>query len=247
MTGDERPEHTYAAGGLGSRPAAIPQNVGATPTSVLEQEQRRLAQAIHDGPAQILANLALHSEIVERLIGIDDVRAVQEVRELRDEALRAATELRQMIDQVAPPGLMRRDLIDLLREHANRLERRFGLVIDLLVDGELAMSEVDQVTVFRVIQEALQNVLRHSASRLAWVRVQRERGVLVAEVRDEGRGFHTSDVTGQEGGHFGIAGMRERALRAGGTLLIESSPSAGTRVVLRLPGRYDDGVNGVGG
>lgn len=237
MTGDERPWHAYgdAAGGLGGRPAAIPQHAAATPTSILEQEQRRLAQAIHDGPAQILANLALHSEIIERLIGIDNVRAVQEVRELRDEALRAATELRHMIDQVAPPGLTRRDLVDLLREHANRLERRFGLVTDLVADGELAMSEADQVTVFRVIQEALQNVLRHSTSKRAWVRVQREGGDLVAEVRDEGTGFHPGDALGQEGGHLGIAGMRERALRAGGTLQIDSSPSAGTRVVLRLP------------
>ena len=236
MTGDDLPEYAHR-GGVGSLRAGSPAvpPPAATTTSALEQEQRRLAQAIHDGPAQIFANLALHSEIIERLIGVDNVRAIQEVRELRDEALRAATELRQMIDQVAPPGLVRRGLNDLLREHADRLQRRFGLRVDVTTGDDVAMTEADQVTVFRVIQEALQNVLRHSEARRAWVMVRREAHDLVVEVRDEGAGFRAKEAVEQGGGHLGIAGMRERAQLAGGTLLIESAPMAGTRVVLRLP------------
>lgn len=235
MPDDYQPEHTRArsTGDLASD--SSPQQVGRVMISALEREQRRLAQTIHDGPAQIFANLALHSEIIERLIGVDNARAVQEVRELREEALRAATELRQMIDQVAPPGLLRRGLSALLREHADRLERRFGLAVDIDAGDDLAMTEADQVTVFRVVQEALQNVLRHSTSRRAWVQVHREDHDLVAEVRDEGTGFHPNDGTRQEGGHLGIVGMRERAQMAGGSLRIESAPTTGTRVTLRLP------------
>ncbi|HEV7215281.1 MAG TPA: sensor histidine kinase [Chloroflexota bacterium] len=237
MTGDDQPGYAHggSAGGYGAVSGATRRPSSGAASSALEQEQRRLAQVIHDGPAQVFANLALHSEIIERLIGVDNARAVQEVRELRDEALRAATELRQMIDQVAPPGLLRRGLAELLREHAERLERRYGLSVAIDTGDDLVMSDADRITIFRVIQEALQNVLRHSASRRAWVRVYRVARDLVAEVRDQGTGFQATEGTGQEGGHLGVAGMRERAQMAGGTLLIESSPGAGTRVVLRLP------------
>jgi two-component system sensor histidine kinase DegS len=236
MIGDDRPG--FAQDGSVGGPGAVSSTTsrsGRVASSALEQEQRRLAQVIHDGPAQVFANLALHSEIIERLIGVDNARAVQEVRELRDEALRAASELRQLIDQVAPPGLLRRSLGELLREHADRLERRYGLAVAVDTGDDLVISDADKVTVFRVIQEALQNVLRHSGARRALVRVYRVSRDLVAEVRDQGTGFQATDGSGQEGSHLGLAGMRERAQMAGGTLLIESSPAAGTRVILRLP------------
>ena len=237
MTGDDQPvfAHDGSAGSHGAGSASASRPSDGVASSALEQEQRRLAQVIHDGPAQVFANLALHSEIIERLIGVDNARAVQEVRELRNEALRAASELRQLIDQVAPPGLLRRGLGELLREQAERLERRYGLAVGVDTGDDLVMSDADKITVFRVIQEALQNVLRHSGSRRAWVRVSRVERDLVAEVRDQGKGFQETGGPAQVGSHLGVAGMRERARLAGGTLLIESAPAAGTRVILRLP------------
>lgn len=208
---------------------------GSRTIDALELEQRRLARVIHDGPAQLLTNLALHSEIIERLIGVDDARAIQEVREIRQEALLAAEDIRQMIYQLVPPGLTQRDLAAVLQEHGSRLQQRYGLAVVIDAPPDLDLPASEQVTVFRIIQEALQNVLRHSNALSAWVRVAREGQDLVAEVWDRGAGFDPSDHAVLDGLHLGIAGMRERAQLAGGTVLIVSGPATGTRVTLRLP------------
>ena len=211
------------------------QHSNATTVDALEQVQRRLARTIHDGPAQMLTNLALHGEIIERLIGVDDERAIQEVREMRQEALRGAEEMRQMIYQLAPPGLLQRDLMEVLAEHTARLGQRYGLIVELDLASGVALTDTDQATIFRVIQEALQNVLHHGNTRRAWVRLGVDGRDVVAEVADQGSGFDPDDPVLQHGGRLGIAGMRERAELAGGSLQLESSPGAGTRIVLRLP------------
>jgi two-component system sensor histidine kinase DegS len=211
------------------------QHSNALTVAALEQEQRRLARTIHDGPAQMLTNLALHSEIIERLIGVDDERAIQEVREMRQEALRGAEEMRQMINQFVPPGLLQRDLAEVLAEHAARLGQRYGLIVELDAASGLPLSDSDQATIFRIVQEALQNVLRHGNTRRAWVRMGTDGRDIVAEVADQGSGFDPADPALLQGGHLGITGMRERAELAGGSLQVESRPGTGTRVELRLP------------
>jgi two-component system, NarL family, sensor histidine kinase DegS len=201
----------------------------------LEEEQRRLARIVHDGPAQVLTNLALHSEIIERLIGVDDVRAAHEVREMRNDALAAAEEMRQMIYQLAPPGLLQRDLAEVLQEHADRLQQRYGMSVQLEVSPGLPIAKGDQITIFRVVQEALQNALRHSRSATTWVRLSRHGRDILAEVWDRGAGFDPDDSILRDGRHLGISGMRERAQLAGGALSVESKPGGGTHVTLRLP------------
>jgi two-component system sensor histidine kinase DegS len=208
---------------------------GANPLAALEQEQRRLARDIHDGPAQTLANLALQSEVIERLIGIDDDRAITEVRALRETATAAADELRQMIYQLVPPGLIRRDLSGVLRDYVDGLRERFGLTVHIDVQADLPIAKATQATIFRVIQAALQNVLRHSTVLEAWVGISLDGDDLVAAVRDQGRGFDLGDPTLLDGRRLGLAGMRERAELAGGSLAIDSRPGAGTRVTLKVP------------
>ncbi len=201
----------------------------------LEQEQRRLARAVHDGPAQMLTNLALRAEIIERLIGVDTDLALQEVRAMHREALLAAEEIRQTIFDLVPPGLLQRDLTEVLLDHAERLQQRYGLIIEIDVASHLTVGTAAEVTVFRVVQEALQNVLRHSNSPQAWVRVSLDGPELLAEVWDHGVGFSGNDLALYDGRHLGIAGMHERAQLAGGAVQIDSRPAEGTRVVLRLP------------
>lgn len=229
----------------------------ASAVDALEQEHRRLARDIHDGPAQTLTNVALHSEIIERLIGVDNARAIAEVRELRQEALAAADEIRQMIYQLVPPGLMQRDLAEVIAEHSRRLQARYRMTIHTDISPVLPASKEAQATIFRVIQEALHNSLRHSGSREAWVRVRQGPAPsppgaggkfgqlgsgappgmeIIAEVWDSGRGFDPQDPALRDTRHLGIAGMRERAALAGGTLIIASQPGAGARVTLQLPG-----------
>lgn len=222
------------ADGAPSALSSVPSAAG-NPAEVLEQEQRRLARDIHDGPAQALTNLALHGEVIERLIGVDDVRAVAEVRALRQTAMAAADELRQMIYQLVPPGLVQRDLVTALAEYVDNLRERHALTVRVEAPGGLALAKATEVTVFRVIQAALQNVLRHSGVQEAWVAIRLEGDDLLAEIRDLGRGLDPGDSALLDGRRLGLIGMRERADLAGGSLTIDSRPGAGTRVLLRVP------------
>jgi two-component system sensor histidine kinase DegS len=237
--------------------AAARRGAGAPPVAgAFEQEQRRLARDIHDGPAQALTNLALRAELIERLIGADDARARAEVRDLRQEALAAAEEIRLLLDHLVPPGLLQADLTEAIGEHLRRLRARYGLVVHCELPPELPADQAAQVTIFRVIQEALQNVLRHSGAEEAWVRAwvtepatrgasdapggagtgrPAPRRTLVAEIRDAGRGFDPQAAEIRAGRRLGIAGMQERAELAGGTLTVASRLGAGTRITLRLP------------
>jgi signal transduction histidine kinase len=140
-----------------------------------------------------------------------------------------------MIYQLAPPGLLQRDLAEVLQEHADRHQQRYGMSVQLDVSPGLPIAKGDQITIFRVVQEALQNALRHSRSATTWVRLTRDGRDILAEVWDFGAGFDPEDPTLLDGRHLGIAGMRERAQLAGGTLAVESEPGAGTHVSLRLP------------
>ena len=210
-------------------------SLAAHRVDALEEERYRLSREIHDGPAQLLTNLALHLEVVERLIGDDDTRAVAEVHALREEATAATREIRRFIYDLVPPGLPQGDLGLALQGHCARLRDRFGLTVHLDLGADPPLGRARQATVFRVVQEALQNVLRHSGTAEAWVELRLEGEKLVVSIRDEGRGFDLMDPRLLGGWHLGLAGMRERARLAGGQLSIQSTPAQGTLVTLRLP------------
>ena len=218
------------------RPSAPNQpGAGRDDLDPLEEERYRLSRDIHDGPAQFLTNLTLHLEVVERYVALADPRALEELRLLREEAAAAAREVRRVIYELVPPGLRQGDLRAALQGQCARLRERFGFTVHLDLAPDLQLSRTRQAAVFRVVQEALQNAMRHSGEREAWVSVRPSAGDLVVEVRDAGKGFDPHDVALQSGRHLGLAGMRDRASLAGGTLDVESAPDHGTRVTLRLP------------
>lgn len=206
-----------------------------------ERERARLADELHDGPAQALSNMIMQSEIIERQLRSDPALALQELHRLR-ELLRSELDmLRGYIYQLRPPLSESGDLNTALADAAARLRESAPVEVDVdLAAPPDALERAARSAVLRVAQEALRNVAKHAAAEHAWLRTRLEPGdrghaVWVLEVADDGRGFDTADI-GQQARrrHFGLRFMHERSELLGARLDIESNQGTGTVVRLTV-------------
>jgi two-component system sensor histidine kinase DegS len=204
-----------------------------------EQERSRLAEELHDGPAQALANAIFQTEILERAIRDDAAMADAELASLRQILERELDTLRGYINQLRPSLGEAEGLDDALRDSATAISQRSGLPIEVTIGATAAdLQEAARTVVLRVAQEALRNIAKHSGASRAWL-VTREIDVpgedrkWQLEVGDDGKGFDIDGVTAHPNRrHFGLRFMRERADLLGSELTITTSPAEGT--VLRL-------------
>lgn len=201
-----------------------------------EAERSRLAQEIHDGPAQALSNAIFQAEYVERVLGQDPRLAATELRFLRELLRRELGDVRSFITQLRPPVLERLGLDAALRDAIAHTNSLTGIPIDerLAASTEL-LGEAAQTVVLRVVQEALQNVRKHASASSVSVTTGIEDDAWVLQVRDDGRGFDQSAVAARGRRNFGLQFMRERAELIGARLDVRSRPDGGTIVRLAIP------------
>ncbi len=204
-----------------------------------EDERRRLAREIHDGPAQVLANAIIGLEFVGRSLASDVERrrsSAEEVDRVKSAMREGLTEIRRFIFDLRPTMLGQRGLAATTEHYIQTYRHLFPGEIELQVDDSLPRLTPDQeMTAFRVIQESLQNVHRHSrASRTSVSIVASEVGLEVG-VRDNGVGFRPGSTVTSAMSGFGLVGMLERAEVIGATLTIWSEPGSGTDVRLTIP------------
>lgn len=204
-----------------------------------EQERSRLAEELHDGPAQALANAIFQTEILERAIREDAAMADAELASLRQILERELDTLRGYINQLRPSLGEAEGLDDALRDSAAAISQRSGLPIEVTIGASAAdLQDAARIVVLRVAQEALRNIAKHSGASHAWLvtREMDEPGEgrkWQLEVGDDGRGFDIDGVTAKPNRrHFGLRFMRERADLLGSELTITTRPAAGT--ILRL-------------
>jgi two-component system sensor histidine kinase DegS len=204
-----------------------------------EQERSRLAEELHDGPAQALANAIFQTDIVDRTVRDDPAAAVAEIQALRQLLERELDTLRGYINQLRPSLSEPAELDEALRDSANAVSERTGLPIDVQLEApDVELHPSARTVVLRVAQEALRNVAKHSGAARAWVRTFTTGPATsdhqwVLEVGDVGRGFDLDTVASHPNRrHFGLRFMRERSDLLGSQLSIQTSPAAGT--VLRL-------------
>jgi len=199
-----------------------------------EQERKRWARELHDETLQGLGGLRmLYSAALRSEAGASELRvALGEGIELIDAEIDS---LSALIAELRPAALDEIGLAPALRTLAERKGREGGLEIDVLVrmrDGEEARLPHDtESTVYRLVQEALNNVAKHAGASRAEAMVERSGDTVEVTVRDDGRGF---DPTSANGG-FGLTGMRERVELAGGALEIDAAPGRGTTVFASIP------------
>jgi two-component system sensor histidine kinase DegS len=201
-----------------------------------EAERARLAREIHDGPAQALANTVLRLQLVEQMYKHQPASVQDELEKLRVAVQESLQDVRRFIFNLRPASLAEVGLIDTLRQHVRDYSEQYNVPVELNVPDNIALSADQELVVFRVIQEALQNIHKHAEATEVSVDMQQRRGgPLMVTISDNGRGFNPKQVRQRQPSSSGLVSMRERAATVGGTLQIESNPGEGTTISLTLP------------
>lgn len=201
-----------------------------------EAERKRIAHDLHDQLGQELTALKIRLETIAQATVSPETRA--ELLEVAAAAGEALQRVRQMSVDLRPPQLDSLGLAVALRAHAQRLSSLGNLQVHFDSRGFQGKVPAEiEIMCFRVAQEALTNVMRHSGAANAWIDLAVVEGALRLSVRDDGAGFEVAkalDRTGTDGG-FGLLGMQERVALAGGTLDIRSEPAQGCTVTATFP------------
>lgn len=193
-----------------------------------EAERARIARELHDEAGQVLTALAVQLRALE--VHVDSAGRAQ-LADLRALVNNASSGLRSLATELRPSGLREHGLAAAITRHADRVYEMSGIRVDSALEAVPSdLSEEVQIAVFRVVQEALTNVARHSGAGRASVLATSRGAHLRVVVEDDGAGFDPSLPTGR----LGIAGMRERMELVGGELRIESTPGSGAAVVIDL-------------
>ena len=206
-----------------------------------EDERLRVSREIHDGPAQEMANLIYQASICERLVDTRPEEAKAGLQELRRQIRTCLADVRQIIFDMRPMSLDDLGLVPALRQLVSKLEERKILKTDFQVNGkERALEKHVEVTLFRIIQEGLNNIHRHAGVSEGRLRLLFSPNDLSILISDEGRGFDMAETeemrkSGTGNGHFGILGMEERAKLIGASLNVISNPGEGTKIHVKLP------------
>ena len=200
----------------------------------IAEERTRVARELHDSVAQQLFSLVLTAEAADTLLERDPQAARAQLDRLRALAKDAQDELRAVILALRPLALEADGLEATLRKHVDIVRRVYRQDIGLDVAGSSTLDPTDEIEVFRIAQEALQNALRHAGAEHLHVRLEADDGRLVLEVADDGAGFDVA-ATAVRSRRLGLTSMEERAASIGGSLAVESRPGAGTTVRLEVP------------
>jgi two-component system sensor histidine kinase DegS len=201
-----------------------------------EAERGRLAQEIHDGPAQALTNAIFQVEYIERVLERDPRLVPMELRFLRELLRRELGDVRGYISQLRPPLLDRLGLDGAITEAVEGARALTGIPIELELEAPAErIDEAARTVVLRVVQEALQNVRKHAAAASARVLTRIDSDEWVLEVQDDGRGFDPTVVAARGRRNFGLQFMRERAELIGAQVEVRSRPDRGTVVRLAVP------------
>lgn len=205
--------------------------------TVQEDERKRVARELHDELGQSLGGLALRSEATEQLILSDPKRALEELHQTREMIGKTTQQMYELILALRPSVLDDLGLVPALRSLAGGLD---GTGVAFHLDsssfhGRLPSSI--ETSLYRIFQEALSNVVRHSGASEVSITLVENEGIFEGEIVDNGRGFDPDTVSLEHdtGRGLGLLGMQERVLLCGGSVNIASGPGEGTRIRIRIP------------
>jgi signal transduction histidine kinase len=190
------------------------------------QERNRLARELHDSATQTVFSMVLTAQSARILIERDPARAAGLMDHLQELAQNALAEMRTLIQHLRPRSIAEEGLASALRKHFAGRQLQDGLSVDFQLEGERRLPADAEEALFRVVQEALNNVCKHSGISQAIVRLHLNNPVSVS-IEDHGCGFDPQ-LAQQSSRHLGLASMSERVQALGGTLVIDSKPGQGT-------------------
>lgn len=205
-----------------------------------EDERRRIAREMHDGPAQSMSNVILKAEICEKLFEIDMDKAREELALLKEMVRDCLKEVRRIIYDLRPMSIDDLGLSPTLQKYIDNFANETGIRVNLMfldTDDKIKDSNVG-LTIFRLVQECLNNVKKHACATQVVIQLEGTAKGLTIRIKDDGKGFDTSKLSSmpvQSDCGYGIVGMRERVELLGGSFAIESKAGKGTIVRATLP------------
>ncbi|MBG9735076.1 sensor histidine kinase [Paenibacillus alvei] len=208
-----------------------------------EEERKRIAREIHDGPAQSLANLVLRTEIVERMLNKQEFEMVQnEIVDLKSQVRFGLEEIRKVIFNLRPMALDDLGLVPTLRKFIHDYEDKHRIKTAFEVRGqERRLRSAMEAAIYRLVQEAFTNAAKHAHPSFVTCELTYDEEEVRLIVRDNGFGFKVESLEekSKEHAHFGLLGMQERVELLEGRMEIHSAENRGTRIMIQIPTNVD--------
>jgi PAS domain S-box-containing protein len=198
------------------------------------EERQRLARELHDSVSQTLFTASAMAESALRQWVVDPIKARNLMEEVHQLSLGALAEMRLLLLELRPAALARTSITQLLKQYLEPIRSRRGLAMVLDVSDDLPLEPDMKLLVYRIVQEALNNIDKHAQAAQVTIRLQQQGEQLLLTIQDDGRGFDAAAVTGTS---LGLGIMRERAEAAGGTLTLDSVIGRGTTIQVTIPNR----------
>ncbi|WP_246942766.1 sensor histidine kinase [Bacillus pinisoli] len=211
------------------------QDYGLKIIEAQEEERKRLSREIHDGPAQMLANVMMRSDLIDKIYrerGGDE--AILEIKNLRSMVRNALYEVRRIIYDLRPMALDDLGLIPTLKKYLDTIEdyNKKAEIRFVHLGIEKRLSSKLEVALFRLIQESVQNACKHAEASEITVKLEIKPEQIIVVVKDNGKGFNIEEKKEKS---FGLIGMRERIDILEGQLSIDSKLNAGTTIMMKIP------------
>ncbi|MFT8323026.1 MAG: sensor histidine kinase [Bacillus sp. (in: firmicutes)] len=211
------------------------QDFGLKIIGAQEEERKRLSREIHDGPAQMMANVMMRSDLIERIYkenGADE--AFQEIKNLKVMVRSALYEVRRIIYDLRPMALDDLGLVPTLKKYLQTIEdyHHSTNIVFSTIGKETRLPSKYEVALFRLVQESVQNALKHAQAEVINVRLEMLRDQVIVLIKDDGKGFKKEEKKQES---FGLIGMRERVELLKGELTIDTKLGKGTIVMINVP------------
>ncbi|MDP4163956.1 MAG: sensor histidine kinase [Bacillota bacterium] len=210
------------------------QDFGLKIIGAQEEERKRLSREIHDGPAQMLANVMMRSDLIERVYrerGPDE--AIVEIRSFKQMVRSSLYEVRRIIYDLRPMALDDLGLVPTLKKYLQTIEEYHKKRITFKNMGEeRRLPSKYEVALFRLIQESVQNALKHADPREINVKTEIGKTFITVIIKDDGKGF---DMNERKPDSFGLIGMKERVALLEGEIKFDSKQGVGTTVFIKIP------------
>jgi len=195
-------------------------------------ERQRLARDLHDSVSQSLYGVTLYAEVAGQLLASGQIeKASQNLDELKELAIDAMAEMRLLIYELRPSVFAEDGLVAAIQARLDAVEGRVGLKTCFNVEGNISLESRIEEVLYRITQEALNNILKHARASEANVHLIQDEKWITLEVTDDGIGFDPDQPT--DSGCVGLSSMRERAQEIGADLEIYSQEGLGTRIMVR--------------
>ena len=204
-----------------------------------EDERRRISTELHDGLAQWMSSASYAIQLGNAHLTKSNIeKAREEIRRAHTIIHQGIKELRRVILDLHPSALAELGMIGALQQNVKTFSMETDILGHLTIDGDpRPLSPVQEITVYRVVSEALNNVRRHSSASMVEVKLTFGPEDITIEIGDNGKGFNLDETLRTESaeGNIGLVSMRERAEMIGGSLEIETAADKGTKVIVSIP------------